>query len=123
MPRTSNGKPNDPNRPSSYDDIVRKTVVDPDSSARPTRGQEQLAREGYRALDDDERQLTDRVLHALATSGQDVSGVAVEVSRDLVTLHGRVNDPSVLRNVEDIVAAVPGVATIHNQLVIGASPR
>src|ERR1041384_3461452 len=35
----------------SYEEIVRQTVLDPDSSKRPTLGQEQAAREGFRALD------------------------------------------------------------------------
>jgi len=40
-----------PRNASTYDDIVRRTVVDPDSSVRPTREQERAAREGFRALD------------------------------------------------------------------------
>jgi len=100
----------------SYDDIVRKTVVDPDSSVRPTRDQERQAREGFRALDGDEAALQDRVQAAL--SG--IAGVTVEVSRDLVTLRGRVADAAMLRAAEDVVARVSGVEVIHNQIVVGA---
>src|SRR5689334_1639598 len=32
--------------PKTYDEIVRATVLDPDSSVRPTKEQEQAAREG-----------------------------------------------------------------------------
>lgn len=103
-------------RPNSYDEIVRKTVVDPDSSQRPTKEQEQQAREGFRALDDDEQALTSRVQAALAS----FPAVTVEVSRDLVTLRGRVADPDALRAAENAAARVPGVDTIHNQIVIGA---
>jgi len=103
---------------SSYDDIVRKTVVDPDSSTRPTKDQERQAREGFRALDGDERALQDRVQQALATTG--AAGVTVEITRDRVTLRGRVHDPALLRTVEDAVAGVPGVETIHNQVVVGS---
>lgn len=107
-------------KPSSYDDIVRRTVVDPDSSVRPTREQEQAAREGFRALDADEQVLYDRVRQALASLGPDAAGVTAEVSRELVTLRGRVADAAMLRRLEDAVAYVTGVETIHNQVVVGA---
>jgi osmotically-inducible protein OsmY len=103
----------------SYEEIVRQTVVDPDSSARPTLAQEQAAREGFRALDADERALQDRVLGALATSGAEIAGVTIEVTRDLVTLRGRVADAGMLSPLEDAVARVPGVGTIHNLVVVG----
>lgn len=107
--------------PKSYDDIVRKTVVDPDSSIRPTREQEQAAREGFRALDPDEQILYDRVKQALAGLGADASRVTAEVSRELVTLRGQVPDIAMLRRIEDAVAYVTGVETIHNQVVVAAS--
>jgi hypothetical protein len=106
-----------PSRPPapSYDDIVRRTVVDPDSSVRPSPDQIQDAREGFRALDTDEQGLHDRVAVAVAR----MPGVSVEVTRDLVTLRGRVPSPAALRELEDAVARVPGVETVHNQVVIG----
>jgi hypothetical protein len=107
------------NEPSTrYEEIVRRTVVDPDSSVRPTRGQIQAAREGFRAVDADEQALHDRVAGAITTLG--AGGVTVEVSRELVTLRGRVADTVVLRAVEDAVARVPGVDTVHNQIVVGS---
>jgi hypothetical protein len=113
MPRT-------PERnPSRYDDIVRKTVVEPDSSTRPTREQEQQAREGFRALDPDEQVLHDRVQQALSGLGA-ASKVSIEVNRELVTLYGQVGDLVTLRAVEDVVARVTGVETIHNQIVVAA---
>jgi hypothetical protein len=102
----------------SYEEIVRQTVVDPDSSERPTLEQEAAAREGFRALDPDERLLQERVLGAI--SGADISGVTVEVTRERVTLRGRVADSGKLRMLEDAVALVPGVDTIHNQVVVAA---
>ena len=99
----------------TYDDIVRRTVVDPDSSVRPSPDQVAAAHEGFRALDPDEQDLHDRVAAAAA----DWPGVSVEVTRDLVTLRGRVPSPAALRTLEDAVARVPGVETIHNQVVIG----
>jgi hypothetical protein len=106
--------------PRSYDDIVRQTVVEPDTLPRPTRDQEQAAREGFRALDPDEQVLHDRVLQALATLGPAASRVTAEVSRELVTLSGQVADVAMLRRIEDAVAYVTGVETIHNQVVVVA---
>jgi osmotically-inducible protein OsmY len=106
--------------PKSYDDIVRSTVLDPDSSQRPTRQQEREAREGFRAVDAGEQALHARVIAALAASGVDTSRVAVEISDDLVRLDGEVADSAALRVLEDTVAQVAGVATIHNQVVVGS---
>jgi osmotically-inducible protein OsmY len=106
-------------KPKSYEDIVRKTVVDPDSSARPTVGQERAAREGYRALDPEETELQERLLRVLASAGPSMAGVTVEVVRNLVTLRGRVATAAALHTLEDIVARVPGVDTVHDQVVIG----
>ena len=104
----------------SYEEIVRQTVVDPDSSARPTLEQEQAGREGFRALDTDERALQERVLGALKASGVDIFSVTVEITRDLVTLRGRVTDSGMLGTLEDAVARVPGVETVHNLVVVGS---
>ena len=104
---------------SSYEDIVRKTVVDPDSSARPTTDQERAAHEGFRAMDDDERKLQERVQQALTAAGDELSGVSVEVTRNLVTLRGKVTTAGALRTLESTVARVAGVDTVHDQVVIG----
>src|SRR5215217_6578660 len=104
--------------PKSYDDIVRSTVVDPDSSQRPSAAQERAARNGFRTLDSDEQALHDRVAQALAASGAALADVSIEIARDLVTLRGRVANAAQLRRLEDVVAALPGVSTIHNQVVI-----
>jgi osmotically-inducible protein OsmY len=115
MPRNSG------QNPSQYDDIVRKTVVDPDSSVRPTRAQEEQARQGFRALDPDEQILHDRVQQALAALGGGAATVTIEVNRELVTLYGQVGDMPTLRAVEDAVARVTGVDTIHNQIVVAVA--
>ena len=104
----------------SYDDLVRQTVIEPDTSFRPTREQEHAAREGFRALDPDEQVLHDRVAQALATIGPAAARVTAEVSRELVTLRGQVADVAALRRIEDAVAYVTGVETIHNQVVVAA---
>lgn len=51
--------------PKTYDEIVRKTVPEPDSSFRPSPEQVRQAYEGFRALDADEQALKDRVEAAL----------------------------------------------------------
>jgi osmotically-inducible protein OsmY len=106
--------------PRSYEDIIRSTVVDPDSSQRPSRDQERAAREGFRALDADEQRLQGLVQQALASSGVDVRNVTVEVSREQVTLRGQVSDVAMLAALESAAARVPGVETIHNQVVVAA---
>ena len=66
------------------------------------------------------RMSRDRVLQALATLGPDASGVTAEISRELVTLRGQVTDAAMLRRLEDAVAYVTGVETIHTQVVVAA---
>lgn len=104
-------------QPKSYEDIVRATVLAPDGSVQPSRAQEQAAREGFRALDPEEQQLQKRVEGALSSLG--ASGVTVEVSRELVTLMGQVKDVQTLQSIEDAIARLDGVETIHNQIVVG----
>jgi ATP-dependent protease HslVU (ClpYQ) peptidase subunit len=111
---------NMPNRPPrSYDEIVRRTVPEPDSSFRPSPEQVRQAFEGFRALDADEQALLERVDGALATSGHDLQRVTVEVERDRVTVQGTVRDHEALARVLDIVREVPGVGEVVDRLVIG----
>ena len=110
--------PNPPRPAQSYDDIVRQTVPELDSSFRPTPAQEKAAYEGARALDADEQRLHDRVVAALSGSNG-ASGVTVEIDRDRVTLRGRVSDPGALAQLEDRVHAVDGVGVLANYIVVG----
>lgn len=109
-----------PNRPKTYDEIVRKTVPDPDSSWRPTPQQERQAYEGFRALDAEEQALFDRLNRVLEQSGHDLQHVAVEVERDHVIIRGSVRDEAALCRVLDIVRNVRGVGSVYDQLVISA---
>jgi hypothetical protein len=118
-PHTSMAR-NTGKNPRSYDDIVRSTVVDPDSSVRPTKEQEQQAREGFRATDAEEQALHARVMTAIAATGPDAAGVTAEITGDLVRLSGQVPNSAMLRTLEDAVARVDGVETIHNQVVVGS---
>jgi hypothetical protein len=109
-----------PNRPKSYDEIVRKTVPEPDSSFRPTPEQERQAYEGFRALDSDEQALFDRINRVLESNGHDLQHVAVEVERDRVIIRGSVRDEASLARVLEVVRNVEGVRAVDDQLVISA---
>jgi hypothetical protein len=101
--------------PQSYDEIVRSTVPDPDSSQRPTARQEQAAYEGFRALSDEEEALRARVLDALIG----MTSVEVDVDRETVTLRGRVSDVATIARAEELASRVDGVAGVVNRLVVG----
>ena len=101
--------------PQSYDEIVRTTVPDPDSSQRPTVRQEQQAEEGFRAMDEHEQALAARVLAALGG----MPGVEVEVDRETVTLRGKVADAAQIARAEERVGGVDGVSGVVNRLVVG----
>ncbi len=110
-------------KPPTYDEITRRTVPEPDSSRkfRPTAEQVRQAREGFRALDPDEQQLTDRIRQVLAATGADGAHVDVEVDRAQVTLRGEVPDGAALARVSDAVRGIDGVDELVDQLVIAAS--
>ncbi|HEY0250002.1 MAG TPA: hypothetical protein VGC41_00660 [Kofleriaceae bacterium] len=99
--------------PKSYDDITRATVPEPDSSFRPSKEQVQQAKDGFRALDADEQALTERARTAVAAVA---SGVAVEVSRDTITVRGKVKDAETMQRVRDAVASL---GSVDDQLTIG----
>jgi osmotically-inducible protein OsmY len=104
----------------SYDEIVRQTVPELDSSFRPTQGQEQAAYEGTRILDEDEQKLYSRVVDALLGIGDiDPSGIRVEVDRDRVTLRGQISTASSLDRIERRVHDADGVGLVVNYLTIG----
>ena len=110
-----------PNRvPKTYDEIVRATVPEPDSSWRPTQDQERQSREGFRAMDDDEQQLHSRVMAALTSASIDPSAIDIEIDRDRVTLRGQVRDRETLTRIAQVVGEVDGVRAVLDQLVIRA---
>jgi hypothetical protein len=99
----------------TYDEITRKTVPNPDSSFRPSPEQVQQAHDGFRALDADEQALTERARTAV---GAIANGITVEVTRDRITLRGKVKDAETLARISD---AVRDLGTIDDQLVIDAA--
>ena len=115
---------NDPHKVAeSYDEIVRRTVLDPDGSVRPTKDQELRAYAGERHRTDDEQALYAQISEALLTVGDldDRTVLDVEIDRDRVTLRGAVADAGLITKVEDVVRGVDGVGAVDNQLVVTAS--
>jgi osmotically-inducible protein OsmY len=102
----------------TYEDITRKTVPNLDSSFRPSVEQEEEARHGFRAVDQGEQELQNRVQAALAASGLKLDRVTIEVDRDLVTVRGQVSDQETLNRVAGLIRNVKGVADVVDQLVI-----
>ena len=100
--------------PTSYDEIVRRTVIDPDSSRRPTRQQEREAHEGARILSDDEQRLQARI----STAIDEPSEIEIEVDGTCVELRGQVPDLTTMERLEQRVAAIEGVTEVRNRLVI-----
>lgn len=107
-----------PTRPpsKSYDEIVRGTVIEPDGSWRPSAEQEAegLARTGPGYPEEDALRRT--VMDRLTKSG--ITGVAVEIHRDRVTLEGSVGDPAAVGLIQTMVEAIPGVGAVENRLVV-----
>ena len=108
----------------SYEEIVRATVPDPDSSWRPSIEAERRANEGERELDDEEKELYARVCDKLLSIPDvDVSGVQVEVERTRVYLRGHVSDYRDLPRIESCVSSIEGLDEIVDYLVVDASRR
>jgi hypothetical protein len=100
----------------TYDEIVRATVPEPDTSFRTAVGQENV-----RVLDELEQMLYARVVDSLlGIADIDPSGIAVEVARDHVTLRGQVSQVAQLDRIERQVHGVPGVGVVMNYLVVGS---
>ncbi|HSD91349.1 MAG TPA: BON domain-containing protein [Kofleriaceae bacterium] len=104
--------------PRSYEEIVRRTVPNPDSSFRPSQEVERRARQGYRALSPEEQKLSDDIHDALITAGIPAANLSIEVVRDHVVLRGNVRDVHTDYRVEEVVRGVEGVRSVVNQLVI-----
>jgi len=104
--------------PTTYDEITRRTVPEPDSSFRPTPEQVRQAREGFRALDRDEQQLLDRVRAALAASGVEIDHLDIEVERERVTVRGQVRDQATLARVSELVREAAGDGEVVDHVVI-----
>lgn len=111
----------------SYDDILRATVPNPDSSFRPSREEEEMSRHRFGAPTEhrphiasrEELDLLRRVRVALAADNTiELSDVEVDVDGSQIILLGTVPGPATRVRIEDIVASVHGVELVDNQLGI-----
>ena len=105
--------------PHSYDEIVRRTVPDPDSSFRPTSQQEDAADacSDVELMSQDERRLYHRVCDALLPL---YGRIGVEIEHERVTLRGVVPDMRALELVESLVTSIEGVGDVDSRLVVAA---
>jgi hypothetical protein len=113
--------------PSSYDEILRRTVVNTDTSMRPSREEELLARHRFgeatehrpRPLTQVELELLARVRRTLmADPGLDLTNVEVTVDGRCVVLTGDVPGVATSIRIADLVGVLHGVDGVDNQLVV-----
>jgi len=102
--------------PETYDEITARTVIEPDSSWRPTPQQLRDTEQGIRATDVDERALVAKVTEALRAAG--LGGVGIEVEHKRLTLLGGVSDIETLNAISDAVSCIDGIETIDNRLYV-----
>jgi osmotically-inducible protein OsmY len=116
---------------SSYDEILRRTVPNPDSSMRPSREEELMARHRFgeptehrpRPLTVSERALLERVRIALVADPRlDLRHVNISVDFRCVVLTGDVPGEATSIKIEDIVGSLEGVDSVDNQLVVRSLP-
>lgn len=107
-------------KPTSYDEITRATVPDPDSSFRPSAEQVKQARAGFRALDADEQALAARVQAALAGSGVAIDRVTIDVERTTVTLGGAVGNATELATLANASRGIDGAEIIDRVVIAPA---
>lgn len=107
-----------PDTPKSYDEIVRRTVPDPDTSWRPSTEQQERSAAGIREQSEAEHELRGRIEQALATAQIDTSRLTIEIDREHVTIRGEVRRASEMMQIENVIARVRGVETISDQLVV-----
>jgi osmotically-inducible protein OsmY len=108
-----------PNKPTSYDDITRSTVPDPDGSIRPSREQVERAFDGTHTRTQDDLRLLAAVQSAVHAHA-DGARVGVEVRDGRVELRGSVSQSPSISELEDRVRAVEGVQSVENKLVVGS---
>jgi len=116
---------------SSYDEITRRTVPNPDSSMRPSREEEMLAKHRFgeatehrpRPLTPSEQATLERVRRALiADPGLALRHVNVSMDGRCVVLTGDVPGEATSIRIQEIAASLEGVDTVDNQLVVRSVP-
>ena len=120
--------PNGRRDPTSYDEILRRTVPDPDLGFRPTAEEERLSRHRFgestehrpRPLTPTERRTLDKVTAALdADPTLDLTHVELGIDGRELILIGSVPGPSTSARIADTACAIDGIDRVDNQLVIG----
>ncbi len=119
--------PGDRKNISSYGDIVRRTVPEPDSGFRAPVDEEHLSRHRAGKSADHvphaptatEQETLARVEAALAADpALDLSDVTLSMDGRELVIKGRVPGPSTSARIEDIAGNVRGVDRIDNQLAV-----
>ena len=105
-----------PNPPRSYDEIVRRTVLDPDGAIRPSIHQVRAAYAG--ALTAFEQGLLERVHDALLDGRVDVAHLQIAIEHDWVVLRGPILLMHEARQIVQIVEGVPGVRGVTDLMVV-----
>lgn len=110
-----------PRTPRTYDEIVRRTVIEPDSSFRPPPEQEHDALTGpYVRHDAEERAILGEVLDLARELG--AAQLDIEVRRPRVTLRGRVPTMRLARQLVDRVEELDGVDEVVDLMFVEEPP-
>jgi osmotically-inducible protein OsmY len=102
--------------PRNYDEIVRRTVPNPDTSWRPTSEEERRSLEGWAAPRVNEQVLHDDIHDVLILAGIDATVLQLDVDRSRVVVHGEVRDRAMADRIIGLVEKVPGVTRVIDQL-------
>jgi hypothetical protein len=105
-----------PTTPRSYDEIVRRTVLDPDGAYRPS--PEQVRRAYRGALTSYEEGMFELVHDALLEAGVDNSQLQIVVEHDWVVLRGAVRNAREAAHIADVVERIPGIRGITDLIVV-----
>jgi hypothetical protein len=97
--------------PRTYDEIIAKTVPDPDSSFRPT--EKERGEALTRVIPPDDEVLATKLEEVLRDLGADHLSFDIDGSR--VTLRGAVSDLPTWRRIDAAVSAIPGVSALDNR--------
>jgi hypothetical protein len=101
--------------PPTYDEIIARTVPDPDSSWRPSAQQRREALE--RTPPPRDEALAAKVGEVLRELGAE--HVSYEVEGDRVILRGAVADPRTWNQIEQAIEQVDGVEELENLMHVG----
>jgi hypothetical protein len=108
-----------PPPPRSYDEIVRRTVPQLDSSWAPTEAQERDAYAGKHVYTPAEQALLHRVHEALIdVPGVDLRGIEVDVDDRRVTLRGHCANARAAERVVHALSSMDEVSDVVDRLVI-----